>query len=161
MINISARIFRYPLLLAFTGFVLILAPEVTGAGKSGTYYREVGITTTIMTTHPSVGFGWHRYSTRLTGMYLGADHYEFHINFGYAFADTGPTQHGVNLLTSWIAGSDPGADYKYAATGLAYSYFNRGFFAELGLAIPWQDQLGNLADDPVVPCGYFGYLFRF
>ena len=71
---------------------------------------------------------------------------------------TGKTQHSINLLTSWIAGSDPGADYRYGATGIAYSLNYRGIFLELGLAMPWRDDIGNLANDPVVPCGYLGYI---
>ena len=61
----------------------------------------------------------------------------------------------------WTAGSDPGADYRYGATGMAYGLNYRGFFLELGLAWPWRDDLGNLADDSVVPCGYLGYMHRF
>ena len=44
---------------------------------------------------------------------------------------------------------------------IAYGVNYKGFFLELGLALPWEDELGNLADDPVIPCGYIGYLYRF
>jgi hypothetical protein len=94
-------------------------------------------------------------------MYVSKNEHEFHLNLGYAFADSAKVQQSINLLTSWMVGSDPGADYRYGATGIAYSLNYRGFFVEIGLALPWRDDLGNLADDPVVPCGYLGYIYRF
>lgn len=94
-------------------------------------------------------------------MYLNKDHHEYHLNFGYQLRDSGRVQHSINLLTSWVAGSDPGADYRYGATGIAYSLNYRGVFLEIGLARPWRDDLGNLADDFVIPCGYWGYVHRF
>jgi len=110
---------------------------------------------------PSVGYWWGRTGLRLTGMYRNEDHYEYHINLGYALKDSNNVQQGINLLTSWIAGRDPGADYRYAATGVAYSLNYKGFFFELGLAHPWRDDLGNLDDDPIIPSGYWGFLYRF
>lgn len=92
---------------------------------------------------------------------LYKDHHEFHLNIGYKLYDSDKAQHSVNLLTSRVAGSDPGADYRYWATGVAYGVNYRGFFLEIGLARPWKDDLGNLDDDPVIPCGYLGYLYRF
>jgi hypothetical protein len=124
-------------------------------------YPEVGITATSLIIHPSIGYWFGRIGTRFTGMYLNRDHHEFHFNIGYRLHDTKKTQQSINLLTSWIAGSDPGADYKYGATGIAYGFSYRGLFFELGLAIPWRDDIGNLANDPVVPCGYLGYMYRF
>jgi len=124
-------------------------------------YPELGITTSSLIVHPSVGYWWGRTGLRLTGMYLNEDHHEYHLNIGYVLRESERTQHSINLLTSWVAGSDPGADYKYGATGVAYSLNYRGFFLELGLAVPWRDDLGNLAGDPVVPCGYWGYVHRF
>lgn len=123
-------------------------------------YPELGITTSLI-PHPSLGYWWGRAGLRLTGMYLNKDHHEVHLNFGYRLHDSKRVQHGINLLTSWIAGSDPGADYRYGATGIAYSLNYRGLFLEVGLARPWRDELGNLAGDPVVPCGYWGYIHRF
>ena len=120
-------------------------------------YPEVGITT----SGPSIGYWWDRTGVRVTGLYLNTDHHEFHLNLGYAFADSATVQQSLNLLTSWVVGSDPGADYRYGATGIAYSLNYRGFFVEIGLARPWRDDLGNLAHDPVVPCGYWGYIHRF
>lgn len=124
-------------------------------------YPELGITTSSLIIHPSVGYWWGSTGLRFTGMYLSKDHHEFHLNIGYGLYDSEKVQHSINLLTSWVAGSDPGADYRYVATGIAYSLNYRGFFFEIGLALPWRDDLGNLADDPVIPCGYWGYIFRF
>lgn len=94
-------------------------------------------------------------------MYLDREHYEYDFNIGYELADTQKVQHSINLLTSWVATRDPGADYRYAASGIAYGVNYHGIFAELGLAVPWRDEIGNLANEPVVPCGYFGYIHRF
>jgi hypothetical protein len=124
-------------------------------------YPELGITTSGLLIHPSIGYWWDRIGLRVTGMYINKDHHEFHLNIGYAFSDSATVQQSINLLTSWVAGSDPGADYRYGATGIAYSLNYRGFFFEIGLARPWRDDLGNLAHDPVVPCGYWGYIHRF
>lgn len=124
-------------------------------------YPEIGITTSFLIIHPSIGYWWGPTGVRFSGMYLKKDHNEFHLNIGYALYDSEKVQHSINILTSWVAGSDPGADYRYGATGIAYALNWRGFFMEIGLAHPWRDDLGNLANDPVVPCGYFGYIYRF
>ena len=94
-------------------------------------------------------------------MYLNDEKKEFHFNIGYALSDTEKLQRSVNLLTSFVVGSDPGADYDYAATGIAYAINYNGFFIELGIGWPWKDDIGNLDDDPVVPIGYLGYVHRF
>jgi hypothetical protein len=120
-------------------------------------YPELGITT----SGPSIGYWWGRTGVRVTGMYVNKDHHKLHLNIGYAFSDSATVQQSLNLLTSWVVGSDPGADYRYGATGIAYSLNYRGFFVEIGLAHPWRDDLGNLAHDPVIPCGYWGYIHRF
>ncbi|MCI5141323.1 MAG: hypothetical protein D3909_06265 [Candidatus Electrothrix sp. ATG1] len=124
-------------------------------------YPELGITTSSLLIQPSIGYWWNRIGLRMSGMYLKEDQHEFHLNIAYAFSASENLQQSINLLTSRVAGSDPGADYKYWATGIAYGLNYRGFFLELGLALPWEDELGNLADDPVIPCGYIGYLYRF
>ena len=124
-------------------------------------YPELGITTSTLIVHPSIGYWWGRTGLRFTGMYLNKDHHEFHLNIGYWLYDSEKVQHSINLLTSWVAGRDPGADYKYGATGIAYSLNYKGFFLEIGLARPWRDDLGNLSNDPIVPCGYWGYIYRF
>jgi hypothetical protein len=120
-------------------------------------YPEVGITT----SGPSIGYWWGRTGVRVTGMYINKAHHELHLNLGYAFADSAKVQQSLNLLTSWVVGSDPGADYQYGATGIAYALNYRGFFVEIGLAHPWRDDIGNLENDPVIPCGYLGYIYRF
>lgn len=94
-------------------------------------------------------------------MYLNKDHRELHLNIGYALHDSQKVQHSINLLTSRVVGSDPGADYNFASTGVAYGLNYRGFFLEIGLAVPWRDDIGNLANDVVIPCGYLGYIHRF
>ena len=142
--------------------LLVLCISSAGAGEQHDLsYPELGLTTTFMLVHPSIGYWWNRTGVRLTGMYLNHDLHEFHVNIGYAFSESAKVQHSINLLTSRVVGSDPGADYRYTSTGLAYSLNVRGFFLELGLAHPWRDDIGNLKNDPVVPCGYFGYIYRF
>ncbi|MCI5137633.1 MAG: hypothetical protein D3922_04285 [Candidatus Electrothrix sp. AR1] len=124
-------------------------------------YPELGITTSSMLIHPSIGYWWDRIGLRVSGMYLNEDQHEFHLNIGYEFSASENLQQSINLLTSRVAGSDPGADYKYWATGIAYGVNYKGFFLELGLARLWEDELGNLANDSVIPCGYVGYMYRF
>ncbi len=140
---------------------ILRASYVRAEEKDQLSYPELGITTSSLIRHPSIGYWWGRTGLRFTGMYLNKDHHEFHLNIGYGLYDSEKVQHSINLLTSWVAGSDPGADYRYGATGIAYSLNYRGFFLEIGLARPWRDDLGNLANDPVVPCGYWGYMYRF
>ncbi|MFH1009502.1 MAG: hypothetical protein V1800_18650 [Candidatus Latescibacterota bacterium] len=140
---------------------ILWASSIRAEEKDPLSYPELGITTSSLPIVPSIGYWWGRRGLRVTGMYLDKDHHEFHLNFGYAFHDSEKVQHSINLLTSWVAGSNPGADYRYGATGVAYSLNYRGFFLEAGLARPWRDDLGNLANDPVVPCGYWGYIHRF
>ncbi|MDH5464150.1 MAG: hypothetical protein OEW60_00900 [Thiovulaceae bacterium] len=139
--------------------LLLLLPNTVQA-RSSDSYAEVGLVYTML-LQPTVGYWWGDYGVRVTGMYQDEAHNEYHLNIGYLLSDDGDVQHAVNLLTSWIVGSDAGANYDYAATGIAYSINYYGFFVELGLAIPWRDNLGNLANDPVVPCGKFGYIYRF
>ena len=150
------------LILSVLTILSVVWPSYLIAGeKDQLSYPELGITTSIQIIHPSIGYWWGRKGVRLTGMYLKKDLYEFHFNIGYAIYDSETVQHSINLLTSKITGSDPGADYDYWSTGIAYSLNYRGFFFELGLAYPWKDYLGNLSNDSVVPCGYFGYIYRF
>ena len=148
-------------IIAYTVLLILCAGSVRAKETDHKSYPELGITATSLIIHPSIGYWFGRIGTRFTGMYLSEDHHEFHFNIGYRLHDTDRTQHSINLLTSWIAGSDPGADYKYGATGIAYGFNYRGIFLELGLALPWRDDIGNLAGDPVVPCGYLGYMHRF
>lgn len=141
--------------------ISLLQCSYAGADGVNTHsYPELGITTSLYIVHPSFGYWFGKTGIRFTGMYLTEDKYEFHLNFGYALYDTDKTQHTINLLSSCVSASDPGADYRYTATGLAYGINYRGFFLELGLAYPLRDDIGNL-DDPVIPCGYMGYIHRF
>ena len=142
-------------------FLLLGAGSLRAEEKKQPAYPELGITASSLLIHPSIGYWWDRIGMRVTGMYLDEEHHEFHFNIGYEVSGSEKVQQSINLLTSRVAGSDPGADYKYWATGLAYSINYKGFFMELGLAHPWKDELGNLADDPVIPCGYLGYIYRF
>ena len=129
-------------------------------------YPEMGLTTSFLLISPNLGYWFGRMGVRLSGMYLGEDHQEAHLNLGYKWSDTMKTQHSINLLMGKIVGSDPGADYDYTYLGVAYGLnFSiigyRGFFFELGMAKVLDDNLGNLADDPFVPCGSIGYMYRF
>jgi hypothetical protein len=121
---------------------------------------ELGITVSSM-VHPSIGYWWDRTSVRFSGMYLDAGHHAYLIDIGYVFSESENMQHAINILTSRVAARDPGAKYRFSSTGLAYSLNYKGFFFEIGLARPWRDDIGNLENDPVVPCGYWGYIYRF
>ena len=129
-------------------------------------YPEVGLTTSSLLISPNLGYWFGPMGVRFSGMYIGEEHNEAHLNLGYKWSDTAKTQHSINLLMGKIVGSDPGADYDYTYLGVAYGLnFTikgyRGFFFELGMAKVLDDNLGNLADDPFVPCGSFGYMYRF
>ena len=144
---------------AFAALSILWASHLMADEKEQSYL-ELGVAASTL-IQPSIGYWWGRTGVRLTGMYLNEDHHEFHLYIGYGLYDSEKVQHSINLLTSWVVGSDPGADYRYAATGIAYGFNYKGLFLEIGLAVPWRDDLGNLADDPVVPCGYWGYMHRF
>lgn len=147
-------------LSSFMTLSIVCASDIKINDKEQSSYPELGITKSII-IHPSIGYWWNKTGVRFTGIYLNEDHNEYHLNIGYELSDSQNVQHSINLLTSWVAGSDPGADYKYAATGIAYGLNYNGFFLEIGLALPWRDEIGNLAGDPIIPCGYWGYIYRF
>lgn len=141
--------------------VMMLWTNALGAEEQNKLsYPEVGITKSML-IRPSIGYWWNHTGVRLTGMYLNKDLHEFQFNFGYAFYDKVKLQQSINLVTCWVVGSDPGADYRYGATGFSYSINYRSLFFELGLAMPWRDDIGNLENDPVVPCLNLGYIYRF
>lgn len=141
--------------------LIIWTSDIKAQEKNHPSYPELGVTTSFSMIHPSVGYWFGRVGLRFNGMYLKKDNLECHFNIGYELYRSEKIQHSINLLTSRVVGSDPGADYKYWSTGLAYSLNYRGIFIEIGLAHPWKDDIGNLADDVVVPCGYWGYVYRF
>ena len=146
---------------AFAVVLILWSSRIWAEENDPLSYPELGLTSSMIIIHPSAGYWWGRTGLRFTGMYLANDQHVFHLNVGYRLYDSKKVQHSINLLTSWVVGSDPGADYRYGATGIAYSINFRGIFVEIGLARPWRDELGNLANDPVVPCGYWGYIYRF
>jgi hypothetical protein len=96
---------------------------------------------------------------------LEEDLNQFHLNLGYKRLDNEKKQRSINILLSRVEGSDEGADYDYTSLGVAYSWNSlfgvRGLFAELGLAKVLHDNLGNVIDEFLVPCGYIGYIYRF
>jgi hypothetical protein len=157
---------HYPLItIVFAGllvlFALTLSPTAAEPISAAESYPELGIMTNFDYLKPSIGYWWGNKGLRLTGVYLDDERYSFHLNVAYELSAPDRWQHSLNLLTNWYAGSDPGAIYQYAATGLAYSVNYQGFFVEMGLCVPWRDDIGNLASDPVVPCGYWGFVYRF
>lgn len=145
---------------AFVVFAVCCAHDVRAEENASPSYFELGVVASSL-LQPSIGYWWGRTGVRYSGMYLHKSHHESHLNFGYQLSDSKNVQRSINLLTSWVVASDPGADYDYAATGVAYGMNYKGFFFEIGLAIPWRDELGNLDNDPVIPAGYWGYLHRF
>jgi hypothetical protein len=114
---------------------------------------------------PAFGYWFGPYGVRVSGMYLEEDLNEFHLNLGYKRLDNERKQRSINILISRIEGSDEGADYDYTSLGVAYSWNSlfgvRGLFAELGMAKVLHDNLGNVIDEFLVPCGYIGYIYRF
>ena len=125
-------------------------------------YPELGLTISGI----NLGY-WHkRTGLRLSQYYQNIAHNQMMLNLGYKLSDNEKTQQSINLLVGRIVGSDPGADYDYVYLGIAYGLnFSilgyRGFFLELGVAKVLQDNLGNLANDPFVPCTNIGYIYRF
>ena len=125
-------------------------------------YPELGLTSYGI----NLGY-WHkRTGLRLSHYYLDETRNGMMLNLGYKLSDNEKTQKSINLLAGRYVGSDPGADYDYAYVGIAYGLNcsvlgYRGFFVEIGMAKVLQDNLGNLADDPFVPCANIGYIYRF
>jgi len=127
-------------------------------------YPELGMVFSAI-MNPAFGYWFGPYGVRVAGMYLEGDHNEFHLNLGYKRLDNEKRQQSINLLLSRIEGTDPGADYDYTSLGVAYSWNSlfgvRGLFVELGMAKVLHDNLGNVIDEFLVPCGYIGYIYRF
>ncbi len=124
-------------------------------------YPELGITTAGI----NLGYWFNRYGFRLSQYYLNNTHNRMTFNIGYKLSDNEKTQKSINILAGKYMGSDPGADYDYAYAGIAYGLnFSilgfHGLFLEIGIAKVLEDNLGNLDDDPFVPCGHFGYIHR-
>jgi hypothetical protein len=128
-------------------------------------YPEIGILLSPPIISPAFGYWFGPYGVRVSGMYLKEDINEFRLNLGYKIFDSEKKQRSINILLSRIEGSDPGADYDYTSLGFAYSWNSlfgvRGLFAELGMAKVLHDNLGNVIDEFLVPCGYIGYIYRF
>jgi hypothetical protein len=127
-------------------------------------YAEFGLVLTNI-INPAFGYYFGKYGIRVAGMYLKKDRNELHINLGYKIKDNKSKQRSINILLSKVKGYDPGTDYDFTSLGVAYSWNTlfgiQGLFAELGLAKVLQDNLGNVKDEPFVPCGYIGYIYRF
>ena len=126
-------------------------------------YPEIGLSASPLLIF---GYWFGPIGIRLSGIYRNENYNEAHLNLGYKFSDNEKTQKSINLLSGSIIGSDRGADYNYTYLGVAYGLnFSikqyRGFFIEIGMAKVLHDHLGNLKDDPFVPCGTFGYIYRF
>ncbi len=140
---------------------LMLAMPAASEERSRAVYPEAGILFSGILVQPAAGFWYGRWGVRISGMYYRDDWYQFHFNLAWAFYDRPEIQQSLTIHTSHIAGSDPGAEYNFWSTGLTYSINFHGLFAELGLGVPWKDNLGNLKNDPVVPWGCLGYIYRF
>jgi hypothetical protein len=128
-------------------------------------YLELGVVSSLSIINPAIGYWFGPYGVRVSGMYLEEDFNEFQLNLGYKRFDNEKKQRSINILISRIEGSDPGADYNFTSLGIAYSWNSvfgvRGLFAELGMAKVIHDNLGNVIDEFLVPCGYIGYMYRF
>ena len=127
-------------------------------------YPELGMVFSAI-MNPAFGYWFGPYGVRVAGMYLKEDLNEFHLNLGYKILDNEKKQRSINILLSRIEGSDQGADYDFTSLGVAYSWNSvfgvRGLFVELGMAKVLHDNLGNVIDEFLVPCGYIGYMYRF
>lgn len=155
------------ILLIFTAFILFstkaLAEEKTRDLRYESY-PEIGIVFSAI-VNPTFGYWFGPFGVRVAGMYLDEYFNELHINLGYKRLDNERRQKSINLLLSRIIGADPGADYDFTSLGVAYSWNSifgiRGLFVEFGMAKVLHDNLGNVKDDFLVPCGYVGYIYRF
>jgi len=127
-------------------------------------YPELGMVISAI-MNPAFGYWFGPYGIRVAGMYNKENRNEFHLNLGYKILDNEKKQRSINILLSKIEGYDPGADYDFTSLGVAYSWNTlfgvRGLFAELGMAKVLHDNLGNVKDEFLVPCGYIGYMYRF
>lgn len=144
----------------FLSLILLLWGQPV-SGEDELSYPEAGLTFSGLLVQPTFGWWFGRAGIRAGGMFYGSDNYRYFFNLAWAFFDKPNLQQSVNILTSHTVGSDPGADYDFWSTGIAYGINFYGFFLELGIGIPWRDNLGNVKDDPVVPCGCLGYLYQF
>ncbi len=128
-------------------------------------YPELGILSSLQIFSPALGYWFGPYGVRVSGMYTNEELYEFHLNLGYKRLDNEKKQRSINILLSRVKGFDPGADYDFTALGVAFSWNSlfgiRGLFWEFGMAKVLDDNLGNLKDEFLIPCGYFGYMHRF
>lgn len=124
-------------------------------------YPEMGVTTGAAYLNLNFGY-WHkRMGLRVAGGYLGADRNGLRLNLGYKLRDSETRLDTLNIVLGNYVGRDPGARYDYAYIGLTYGLNYRGWYAELGLAKDVRDRIGNLRNDPILPCGTVGYLHRF
>lgn len=135
-------------------------PALSGAEVS-TPTPELGVVLSGGLLNLTLGLWYGPVGIRVSGMYWRSDAHQFTLSLGYALSDTPTFHHCIGLTTSRVAHEDPGARYRYWATGLSYSVTYRGVFLELGLLHPWNDEVGNLQNTPVVPHGAIGYLHRF
>ena len=128
-------------------------------------YPEIGILSSLQLFSPALGYWFGPYGVRVSGMYSNEELYELHLNLGFKRLDNVKKQRSINILLSRVVGFDPGADYDFTSLGIAYSWNSlfgvRGLFVEFGMAKVLDDNLGNVKDEFLVPCGYFGYMYRF
>jgi|GEM_PF-1602020 hypothetical protein len=162
IIFFSAFIFASALYGAYDARADELQTKRTPGDLKEASYPEAGLTTAGI----NLGYWYKRYGLRLSQYYLNENRTGMMLNLGYTLSDNEKTQKSINFLAGRYAGSDSGADYDYTYAGIAYALnFSirgyRGFFFELGMAAVLQDNLGNLADDPIVPCANIGYIYRF
>ncbi len=160
------KIKRWGIFYLFIVVSFLYGSDEKGAKKlpdlRHTSYPELGVTTSGI----NLGYWYGRFGLRLSQYYFNPFHSDMVLNLGYKLYDNRKTQHSLNLLAGRYTGSDPGTDYDYAYLGMAYGLnFTvlglSGFFVEAGIAAVLQDNLGNLDDDPLVPCVKLGYVYRF
>lgn len=144
-----------------TALLILWAASIKAEEKKAyPSYWELGVGQSLL-IEPIVGYRWGRVGVRFAGMYLTEDNHEYYFNLNYLLSDVDNVQRSINLVTKRVVGSDPGADYRFTSTGVVYGINYNGFFFEIGLSHPWQDELGNLANDPLLPSLYWGYIHRF
>ncbi|AEJ61522.1 hypothetical protein Spith_1257 [Spirochaeta thermophila DSM 6578] len=141
--------------------VLLGGIQPLSATETPPVYPEIGLVLSGCLVNLTLGLWWGPVGIRASGMYWGSNCHQLTLSLGYTLSDTPMFHHSINLTTSQVTGEDPGARYRYWATGLSYSLVYRGLFLELGLLHPWRDEVGNLGHTPVVPHGAVGYLYRF
>ncbi|MBT5269665.1 MAG: hypothetical protein HOG80_08420 [Candidatus Marinimicrobia bacterium] len=163
LVPLNAQQNQRPFASAFQSSEAVV--EKTPKDLTHASYPELGVVLSLPIISPAFGYWFGPYGIRVSGMYYEEDLNAFHLNLGYKRFDDEKKQRSINILLSRFEGSDAGANYDYTSLGATYSWNSifgiRGLFVELGMAKVLHDNIGNVTDEFLVPCGYIGYIHRY